>query len=126
RILPPSGIPLGNIQDGFAYIEPYKRELANLCFPQDGAATAPYPFYDRWADTFNVSTEFVHTDQARSLASLAFLATLTPLKSQQWLPVAGKIVVPEGGAINTPRTATLEVPGMDLNGARIVWEAAGH
>jgi len=40
--------------------------------------------------------------------------------------VAGKIVVPEGGAINTPRTATLEVPGMDLNGARIVWEAAGH
>jgi hypothetical protein len=25
--------------------------------------------------------------------------------------------------INTPETATLSVPGMDLNGARIVWEA---
>jgi hypothetical protein len=113
RVLPPGGMPLGNIQDGFAYIEPYKRELSNLTFPYDGAATAPYPFYDRWADTFNVSTEFVHTDTARSLASLAFLAT-------------GKILVSNEAAINTPRTATLEVTGMDLNGARIVWEAAGH
>ena len=126
RVLPPSGIPLGNIQDGFAYIEPYKRELSNLTFPHDSAAAAPYPFYDRWADTFNVATEFVHTDQARSLASLAFLAALTPMKSQPWKSAAGVITVQNEGAINEPRTVTLQVPGMDLNGARIVWEAAGH
>src|SRR5438067_10240093 len=57
RTLPPSGIPLGNIQAGFAYLNNYKTELGALCFPLDGASTAPYPFYDRWGDSFNVTTE---------------------------------------------------------------------
>ena len=50
---------------------------------QDGGANQ-YPFYDRWADAFNVSTEFVTVNQARSLASVAFLATMTSVKSQAW------------------------------------------
>ena len=83
RVLPPSGIPLGNIQSSFAYIDPYKSELGALCFPQDGVATAPYPFYDRWGDSFNVTTEFVAVDQARSLASLAFLSTLSSADVQK-------------------------------------------
>ncbi len=123
RVMPPTGIPLASIQSGFAYINTYKSELGQLCFPQDGSATAPYPFYDRWADTFNVTTEFVVTDQVRSLASIAFLATLTPTKSQAWKPVAGQINAPTEGMINTPRTATFQAAGMDFDGARIVWEA---
>jgi hypothetical protein len=122
RVLPPSGIPLGNIQSYFPYYDPYKTELRTLCFPQDDAST-PYPFYDRWSDAYNVSTEFVHLDMARSLASLAFLATLTPTRTQNWVSAPAQIVVEPDGPINSPRTATLAVPGMDLSDARIVWEA---
>src|SRR4029077_12970695 len=78
RVMPPSGLPLGNIQQGFMSLNNYGAELGELCFPQDGNATlAPYPFYDRWGDSFNVTTEFVVLNQARSLAATAFLATLT-------------------------------------------------
>jgi hypothetical protein len=122
RILPPGGIPLGNVQDGFAYVGTYKSELANLCFPYDNSTVAPYPYYDRWGDSFNVSTEFVNLDQARSLASISFLATLTPLKSQTWKPASGTIVLTPQDAYNSKVTATLQAPGMDLSGARIVWE----
>ena len=123
RVLPPGGIPLGNIQDGFAYVDTYKSELGALCFPSDGAAVGYYPFYDRWGDSFNVSTEFVNLDQSRSLASLAFVATLTPLKSQAWTPPSGQVSVAADPSVPGQFRATMTVPGMDLNGARIVWEA---
>src|SRR6185503_2187285 len=113
------GIPLGNIQSGFGYLENYKSELSALTFPNDSASVAPYPFYDRWTDSFNVTTEFVHTDQARSLASLAFLAALTPTKNQSWVSGTGQIVAPATGPLNAARTATLVVPGFNLEGARI-------
>jgi len=124
RVMPPSGIPLGNIQAAFGYLDKYKSELGALCFPQDGAANSPYPFYDRWADSFNVSTEFVHLDQARGVASIAYLATLTPLKNQAWKSSPATIDVPNGTlSIGTPVTVTLQVPGMDLSGTRVLWEA---
>jgi len=50
RVLPPTGIPLGNIQGGFGWLEHYKRELGLLTFPPDSAEASPYPFYDRWGD----------------------------------------------------------------------------
>ena len=77
RELPPSGLPLGNIQMGFGYLYAYTygannaNELINLAYPGYNTPNNPYPFYDRWADTYNTTTEFVVTDQARSLASLA-------------------------------------------------------
>ncbi|MHB8521224.1 MAG: glycoside hydrolase family 9 protein [Limisphaerales bacterium] len=78
RVLPPSGLPLGNVQGGFANtLYYYATELNELSFPQDGASTAPDPFYDRWGESYNVTTEFVVLNQARSLASLAYAATLT-------------------------------------------------
>lgn len=124
RVFPPSGVPVGNIQSGFQYLDPYKSELGTLSFPDDGAPMAPYPFYDRWADTFNTSTEFVAVDQARSLAGLAFLATLTPLRTQSWSSVSAQITgLAAQVSINAMVTATLQTPGMDLSGARIVWEA---
>jgi Glycosyl hydrolase family 9/Bacterial Ig domain/Cellulase N-terminal ig-like domain len=123
RVMPPAGIPLGNVQDGFPWINTYQGETRALCYPSDSATTGYYPFYDRWADTFNVSTEFVNIDQSRSLASLAFVAALTPLKSQPWTSATGQIsVAPDPDAPGRFR-ATMTVAGMDLNGARIVWEA---
>src|SRR3954469_7980475 len=72
RALPPNGIPLGNLQTGPVYTGTYGTDLAGLTFPRDDAGSAPHGFYDRWSDTFNVTTEFVHLDQARSLATTAY------------------------------------------------------
>ncbi|MDQ6631269.1 MAG: glycoside hydrolase family 9 protein, partial [Verrucomicrobiota bacterium] len=55
RILPPTGLIWGNIQEGFAYLENYKKELGALTFPSDGDEKNAYPFYDRWGDSFNTS-----------------------------------------------------------------------
>src|SRR5581483_10707213 len=106
RTMPPTGMPIGNVQDGFPYLSLYQSELGGLCYPSDGAGTAPYPFYDRWADTWNVSTEMVDLDLARGLADLAFLATLTPTKAQAYTAQAGTISMPSQTSINTPVTAT--------------------
>jgi Glycosyl hydrolase family 9/Cellulase N-terminal ig-like domain len=124
RVLPPSGLPIGNIQSDFEYLWNYQGELEELCFPSDGATTAPYPFYDRWGDSWNVSTEMVILNQARSLSTLAFLAAQTSLKTQAWQAVPAQIigpatVVPVGSNV----TFTLEAPGMDMSQARITWEA---
>lgn len=127
RVLPPTGIPLGNIQAGFAWIAPYGTELGALTFPNDGAQTAPYAFYDRWGDTFNVNTEFVAVNQSRSLASLAFLAAQTSLKNQAWGSAAASIAAPAGYVpVNTPVTLTWSAPGLDLSAAKVVWEAQGQ
>ncbi|MDB6115758.1 MAG: hypothetical protein JWQ62_2703, partial [Lacunisphaera sp.] len=127
RVLPPNGIPLGNLQTGPVYTGTYGTDLGGLSFPRDDAGTAPHGFYDRWSDTFNVTTEFVHLDQARSLVTTAYLATLTPAKSQAWKSAAATITgMPTAPSLGTPITVGLQVAGMDLNGARTVWEAKGQ
>ncbi|MGN6386770.1 MAG: glycoside hydrolase family 9 protein [Verrucomicrobiota bacterium] len=124
RVLPPSGLPLGNIQGGFAWLENYKTELGALCYPPDGASSAPYPFYDRWGDSFNTTTEFVVVDQARSLAALAFLMARTPAASSPGKPAIADIVgLPDTIPAGEPVTASLQIDGEDLSLARIVWEA---
>src|SRR4029453_13934852 len=58
-ILPLTGIPLGNVQAGFAWLDLYKQVPGQLSFPPDTAEAGAYPFYDRWADAFNLTQEFV-------------------------------------------------------------------
>ncbi len=124
RVLPPSGIPLGNIQASFDYLQNYGSTLGALSYPGDNAAAGCYPFYDRWSDTFNVTTEFITVNQARSILATGFLATRTTSASRLWTSAAAEIVVPAATALlETPVTLTVSVPGMDLAGARIVWEA---
>ncbi|MCI0539829.1 MAG: glycoside hydrolase family 9 protein, partial [Verrucomicrobiales bacterium] len=123
RVLPPSGIPIGNIQAGFQFLHHYGKELGALSYPPDGAEEAPYPFYDRWGDSFNTSTEFVAVNQARSLASLAFLMAQTSIKTQPWRMAQAEILLPP----NEPRvgekiTCRIKANGLDLRAARIVWE----
>lgn len=119
RLLPPTGIPLGNIQEGFAYFDPYKKELGALTFPSDGGEKNPYPFYDRWGDAFNTSTEFVVVNMGRSLGTAAFLMAQTPLKKQVWKSMEARINGLTNGAFR------LEAEGVDLSQARCVWEWAG-
>ncbi|HWY74552.1 MAG TPA: glycoside hydrolase family 9 protein [Verrucomicrobiae bacterium] len=124
RLLPPTGIPIGNIQEGFTWLAEFGKELGRLSFPMDGDERNPYPFYDRWGDSFNLCTEFVSVNQARSLAYLAWLMAQTPLKDQPWKSSAGRInVTHETSGSSKTLVAKLEAPGIDLKPARIVWEA---
>ncbi len=124
RVLPPSGIPLGNIQASFDYLQHYGATLSSLSYPGDNAATGSYPFYDRWSDTFNVTTEYIAVNQARSMLSTTFLATRTASASRAWSSAPAQIVVPALVAqLDVPVTLSVSVPGWDLAGARIVWEA---
>jgi hypothetical protein len=122
RVLPPSGIPLGNIQGGFGWLDLYQKELEELSFPSDGATDQAYPFYDRWGDSFNLSQEFVTVNQARSLAYLAWLMAQTPLKNQPWKAAVGTI----SPAANGRAAFTVSSPGMDFSQARVVWEGEGE
>jgi len=121
RIIPPTGQPIGNIQSGFSYLDLYQGSLTALTFPSDNAAYAPHPFYDRWADSWNVSTEYVTFLQARSLATYGFLAAQTSLKTQAWRSAQAQIVIPPG-TLSGPITFSLQAEGLDLSDARIVWE----
>jgi hypothetical protein len=123
RVLPPSGIPLGNVQAGFSYVATYQRELGALSFPPDGDAQRPYPLYDRWGDTFNLTTEFVAVNQARSLGSLAYWFAQSPLKDQLWQSCAGQIRLKVLSTEPVRVQASLRAPGLDLQAAQIVWEA---
>jgi hypothetical protein len=123
-VLPPSGIPLGNIQSGFGSLELYGKELDMLSFPADGDETAPYPIYDRWGDSFNLSQEFVIPNQARALAYLSWMMGRSPLRKQQWKAVAGQISgIPDRARTGQNIGVTLSAPDVDLSRARIVWEA---
>jgi hypothetical protein len=124
RVLPPSGIPLGNIQAGFSWLDNYKQELGALTYPPDGAAENPYPFYDRWGDTFNTTTEFTVADQSRSLASYALLFGQSAISNSVSVKVLGTITgLPQSTAAGQPLTAHFHASGVDLSQARIVWEA---
>ena len=124
RVLPPSGLPLGNIQTGFAPLRKYGSGLSALTFPSDNATEAPFPFYDRWADSFNVTTEAVVVNQARGLACTAVLAATSSLRDQKWKSAPAQIIAPQGHpAAWRPVTVTLQATGLDLTGAEILWEA---
>jgi len=128
RILPPSGLPQGNIQRDFSTSSTlYPNELPGLCFPSDNAVSSPYAPYDIWADTYNVTTEFVNPQQGRGLAVLAFLMAQTGLKDQAWKPVPSQIELDHPNAlVGTSVGASLKADGLDLSRAEIVWEGRSH
>ena len=124
RSLPPSGFPIGQLQSGFPWLSIYDGELGGLCVPSDGSATNGYPLYDRWGDTWNTSTEAVVVDQARGLATVAFLMAGTSLRTQSWRSVTATIITNAGSTAGTWE-CTLRAPGLDLSTATIVWETEG-
>jgi len=124
RVLPQPGIPIGELQSGFGWLDLYKQELGALTYPPDGDNVAPYPIYDRWGDSFNLSTEFVALQQARGLGITAFLMAQTSLKNQQWKPRSPQIASVQSS--NGTSAFNLRAEGVDLARARIVWEASGE
>ena len=128
RVLPPSGIPLGNIQQGFGNLAIYQATLGSLSYPSDSATVAPYPIYDRWGDSWNVLTEFVVSQQSgRAVATAAWLMAMTSLSNQVWKSADARItglpaVIPMGQSV----TGNLVVSGLNLSQPMIVWEALGQ
>jgi hypothetical protein len=121
--LPKDGVPLGNIQQGFVWTFEYGYELTPLCFPADGALTAPYSPYDHWCDFFNVTTEASTTDYARNFITAAWLASQTSLVTQPWHYTNATIIVPPTSRQpNQPLTLALQVADTNLAGTKIVWE----
>ncbi len=117
RALPPSGIPIGNLQAGYSHSPVYGTELRDLTYPGDGAESAAFALYDRWSDAFNVTTEFITVNQARGFLASIVLARRTAAVDRPWRPVPANIV----GAPGTP--LHVEVAGETLARARIVWES---
>jgi hypothetical protein len=126
RVLPPTGIPLGNIQAGFGWNNVYQQQLDGFSFPADSDTPAPYPFYDRWGDAFNLSQEFVVVNQARALGYCAWLMAQTSLKDQPWKAVVAQLKTTQPKSAGVPTTFGLSAAGLDLAHARIVWEADGQ
>jgi len=127
RSLPPSGLPISNIQDGFAYLDNYKKELGALTFPPDWDEKNPYPFYDRWGDSFNTTTEFVSVNLARGLGTTAFLMAQTSLKSQPWRAASAHLDgIGKKNSAQKKIVVRLVSPNLDLGAARCVWEASGQ
>ena len=125
--LPKDGVPLGNIQQGFVWTFEYGYQMTPLCFPADGAQTAPYPMYDRWCDFFNVTTEASTTDYARNFITAAWLASQTSLATQPWTYTNATIIVPPTARQpNQPLTLALQVANPNLTGTKIVWEGLGQ
>ena len=109
------------------YLEPYKRDLGLLTFPPDGDRNSPYHFYDRWGDSFNVTTEFVAAIQSRGLAVTSYLMAQTPLKHQPWRSAAATIQgVPRRVAVGQRFTVRLDVEGLDPARAQVIWEVSGR
>jgi hypothetical protein len=124
RSLPKDGVPISNIQVGFQPTWTYGSELSALVYPYDFTNTAPYSYYDRWCDDWNVSTEASTTDTVRSYAVAAWLAAQTSLAKQSWHWTNATILAPTIAQIpEQPITVTLQVADTNLSAARITWEA---
>ncbi|HWX19708.1 MAG TPA: glycoside hydrolase family 9 protein [Candidatus Binatia bacterium] len=127
RTLPKDGVPIANIQPGFYSTWVYQWELTMLVYPSDNISTAPYPFYDRWCDDWNISTEGSTTDTARGFAGVAWLAARTSPAGQPWRSTNATIIAPTTARLlGQPLTITLNVADTNLSAARIVWEASGQ
>jgi hypothetical protein len=125
--LPPTGIDYGNIVTGYMYLQQYGSELEEVTFPQDGAQTAPYGFYDRYAHQFNTATEADTVNEGWGFAAIVALAAQTQAAKTPWQAPGGTIVVPSSASSGHAITVTLTAPaGVDLTNARVTWEAAGQ
>lgn len=127
RLLPPSGLPVGDLIPGFGWLPGYDQERKELSFPPDDDPRDPYPFYDRFGDSWNTQAEATVVTLARCLAGTAALMARTPLVRQPWKSAPARIILdPARPRPGRPLTARIEVEGLDLSQAFVVWDVPGH
>ena len=115
--LPPSGLPVGSLRTGFRWNHRYESLPGTLTIPDDGDVRNPYPFYDRWSDAYDVSTEFVVPTLGKALAVALYQMAQTRHRETPWKPRAAQIVRENG------RCSLVLPGGLDPADAMIVWEA---
>ncbi|MGK0184721.1 MAG: hypothetical protein ACI9R3_000495 [Verrucomicrobiales bacterium] len=117
--LPLTGIPLGSLQSGFRWNHRYEAREGSLVHPSDGDQDAPYPFYHRWADGYNLSTEFTISQQGNALAAMLGLMAQSRVRDEKWsAPVAAIVKSAEGFTLTLP-----EPNNLNLDDALVIWEA---
>ncbi|MBS2022188.1 MAG: glycoside hydrolase family 9 protein, partial [Deltaproteobacteria bacterium] len=121
--LPPTGLLVGSVTEGVAWIGLYKREMLDLTWPFDSDPAAPYPLYDRWTDTFNLSAEGSTFVQASSLAAAALRMARSPLAKQAWRAQPGRIEASKPLKSGEKIELKLVAEGLELSQAQIVWDA---
>ena len=128
-VLPPIGLPVGNVQAGMPYLGDYLTEtggnlLQRSIYPNTGGFV--YPLYDVWADTFEVRGELTVPTLSRGAAVTAWLFAQTPLKTQTWNSANATISgIPAEVEAGNDHTAELSAD-VSLTGALITWEASGQ
>lgn len=127
RLLPPSGLPVGDLIPGFGWLPGYDQERSQVSFPPDDDPRDPYPFYDRFGDSWNTQAEATVVTLARSLVGTAALMARTPLVRQRWKSAPARIALdPPTPRPGRPLTARIEVEGLDPSQAFVVWDIPGH
>ena len=123
RVLSPTGDVVGQVTAAFQYMNSYGSTLSNLSYPSDSGNGVTFPYYDRWSDAYNVTTEQITVNQSRSLISSGLLASMTAASKTSWTAPTATISVPSGTVpTNQPVTLSVTVNGQTLDNARIVWE----
>jgi hypothetical protein len=132
RVLPPTGIPIGNIGAPYERWWFYGYALDRLTFPEDHPidGSTPYGFYDRFTDANNTQNEFVTVNIARSLATLTLLASGTSANTDPRARASDSIQVSsQAASSSTPGRLTMTTANAadqsgteSLSDARVVWE----
>jgi hypothetical protein len=123
RVLSPTGDTVGQVTAAFQYMNSYGSTLSNLSYPTDSGNGVTFPYYDRWSDAYNVTTEQITVNQSRSLISVGLLASMTASSQTAWTAPTATIAVPSGTvSTNQPVTMSVTVNGQTLDNARVVWE----
>lgn len=127
-VLPPIGIPVGNVQAGMPYFEDYLTAsggnlLQRAIYPNTGGFI--YPLYDVWADTFETRGETTVPTLSRGAVVASWLFAQSSASEHEWKNANAIITgVPAVTSIGETVTASLEAD-IALTGARITWEASG-
>jgi hypothetical protein len=135
RLLPPSGVPLGNIT--FSTIGPsegtsptacdvdsiYYPAIVQSCSPI--TAESSFAIYDRWGDYHNVNREFSSFRTVNALCAAAYLHGLSGISSSTWSPAAGTFTFLSGTpTVNVPTVVRLDTgdSSINLDEAQITWD----
>ena len=122
RTLPPTGLLVGNLQQGLPGIGWYGTRLRSLSVPPDADAPEVYPLYDRWSDVFSTMNEAVSVNIARGLAAASWLMARTPLATQPWTGFRATLETGPVRRADGRRVVRLVAPGADLSEAAVTWE----
>ena len=123
RVLPPSGIPIGNIQGGFSWLDKYQKELGGIELParrRSGRAISDLrPLGRQFQPEHRICDRQSGAQSGVPCVAHGANAFEKSAVESGQRPYRFKPKCRQGGVV----TATVEASGLDLRQARIVWEA---